>query len=231
MPTSCHFFSCDIKKKKLFYLPNMSERMSRASNWTDTSSCFPMAPISWEVIFLHTLAVRFTPVHQYKHKNIQRYRWREELLLYSKHKSQSCGVIIDIGTTYSAIWWKHTVYWSSLLYWSCLGNIRQKPDNWLFWLKEERKILNQCSPEADSGNSAITAFSPMLEMSLSCSLSDIMLAHSMSTIASTWGSFTLLTRGARLKINSILLQKKPLRKVSLWCRQNTLCLNCSIKIK
>lgn len=55
------------------------------------------------------------------------------------------------------------------------------------------------SPEDVSGSSAITVFSPMLEMSLSCSLSDVMFEHSTSTIVSTWGSFTLLTRGARLK--------------------------------
>lgn len=47
----------------------MSDRMSRASNWTDTSSCFPMAPISWEVIFLHTPTVRVKPGNPQKHKN------------------------------------------------------------------------------------------------------------------------------------------------------------------
>lgn len=47
----------------------MSDRMSRASNWTDTSSCFPMAPISWDVIFLHTPVVRAKPSNQQKYKN------------------------------------------------------------------------------------------------------------------------------------------------------------------
>ena len=39
----------------------------------------------------------------------------------------------------------------------------------------------------------------MLEISLSCSLSDNMLEQSVSTIVSTWNSFTLFTRGPRLK--------------------------------
>ncbi|TNN40106.1 hypothetical protein EYF80_049732 [Liparis tanakae] len=39
---------------------------------------------------------------------------------------------------------------------------------------------------------------PMDEMSLSCSLSDSMLVHSVSTIVSTWYSFTLLTSGPKL---------------------------------
>ena len=41
--------------------------------------------------------------------------------------------------------------------------------------------------------------SPMLEMSLSCSLSDTMLQHSVSTMVSTWNSFTLFTRGPKLQ--------------------------------
>ena len=40
---------------------------------------------------------------------------------------------------------------------------------------------------------------PILEMSLSCSLSDTMLQHSVSTMVSTWNSFTLFTRGPRLQ--------------------------------
>lgn len=56
-------------RKFWFYLPNISERMSRASSWTDTSSCFPMAPISWEVIFLHTPTVSVKPTqHTHTHK-------------------------------------------------------------------------------------------------------------------------------------------------------------------
>lgn len=44
----------------------------------------------------------------------------------------------------------------------------------------------------------------MDEMSLSCSLSDSMLVHSVSTMVSTWYSFTLLTRGPRLsKTNAV----------------------------
>lgn len=78
------------------------------------------------------------------------------------------------------------------------------------------------SPDEDSGSSAITVFSPMLEMSLSCSLSDVMFEHSVSTIVSTWGSFTLLTRGARLKIKHThrILQYDQLAVVLLqkvWC--------------
>lgn len=42
-------------------LPSISERMSRASSCTDISSCFPMAPINWAVIFLQMLAVRHKP--------------------------------------------------------------------------------------------------------------------------------------------------------------------------
>ena len=41
-------------------------------------------------------------------------------------------------------------------------------------------------------------YSPMLEMSLSCSLSESMFEHRESTIVSTWCSLTLLTRGPRL---------------------------------
>ncbi|KAH3897097.1 hypothetical protein DPMN_021281 [Dreissena polymorpha] len=40
---------------------------------------------------------------------------------------------------------------------------------------------------------------PILEISLSCSLSDSMLLHSVSTMVSTWNSFTLFTRGPRLE--------------------------------
>lgn len=41
--------------------------------------------------------------------------------------------------------------------------------------------------------------SPILEISLSCSLSESMFEHKESTIVSTWCSLTLLTRGPRLK--------------------------------
>lgn len=44
----------------------------------------------------------------------------------------------------------------------------------------------------------MTVFSPMLEMSRSCSLSDNMFVHSVSTMVSTWYSFTLPTSGPRL---------------------------------
>ncbi len=47
-------------------LPNMSERISKASSWMDTSSCIPNAPINWDVIFLQTLTVRLKPSTQYK---------------------------------------------------------------------------------------------------------------------------------------------------------------------
>jgi len=55
-----------------------------------------------------------------------------------------------------------------------------------------------CVPLEAGGSSPITVFRPMEEMSLSCSLSDSMLVHSVSTIVSTWYSFTLLTRGPKL---------------------------------
>jgi len=44
----------------------------------------------------------------------------------------------------------------------------------------------------------MTVFSPMLEISRSCSLSDSMFVHSVSTMVSTWYSFTLPTSGPRL---------------------------------
>lgn len=50
-----------------------------------------------------------------------------------------------------------------------------------------------------NGSSDITVFRPILEMSLSCSLSETMLLHSASTMVSTWYSLTLLTKGPRLK--------------------------------
>lgn len=60
-------------------------------------------------------------------------------------------------------------------------------------------------PPGAWGNSAMTVLSPMLEMSLSCSLCDIMLAHNASTIVSTWNSFTLLTRGPKLNNEKLIL--------------------------
>lgn len=53
-------------------------------------------------------------------------------------------------------------------------------------------------PADDDGSSAMTVFRPMLEMSLSCSLLDTMLEQRVSTIISTWHSFTFPTRGPRL---------------------------------
>lgn len=58
-----------------------------------------------------------------------------------------------------------------------------------------------------SGSSDITVFRPILEMSLSCSLSETMLLHSASTIVSTWYSLTLLTKGPRLKRKTTLIIK------------------------
>lgn len=52
------------------------------------------------------------------------------------------------------------------------------------------------------GSSPITVFRPMLEMSRSCSLSDSMFVHNVSTIVSTWYSFTLLTSGPKLRHKS-----------------------------
>lgn len=50
----------------------------------------------------------------------------------------------------------------------------------------------------------MTVLSPMLEMSRSCSLSETILLQSVSTMASTWCSFTLLTRGPRLDRRDML---------------------------
>lgn len=77
----------------------MSDRMSRASNWTDTSSCFPMAPISCEVIFLHTLTVRVKPGNPHKDKITQRERKEEtHVKCYSKWNTH------DTVATQS--WWE-----------------------------------------------------------------------------------------------------------------------------
>ena len=45
----------------------------------------------------------------------------------------------------------------------------------------------------------MTVLRPIEEISRSCSLSDSMLVQSVSTMVSTWYSFTLLTRGPRLQ--------------------------------
>lgn len=55
------------------------------------------------------------------------------------------------------------------------------------------------SDEEFCGNSEMTVFNPMLEISRNCSLLLTMFVHRVSTIVSTWGSFTLFTRGPRLK--------------------------------
>lgn len=52
---------------------------------------------------------------------------------------------------------------------------------------------------AAGGSSESTVFRPMPAMSRSCSLSDRMLAQRVSTMFSTWYSFTLPTRGPRLR--------------------------------
>lgn len=62
----------------------------------------------------------------------------------------------------------------------------------------ERKSLSERLPLDAGGSSPITVFRPMLEMSRSCSLSDSMFVHNVSTIVSTWYSFTLLTSGPKL---------------------------------
>lgn len=58
---------------------------------------------------------------------------------------------------------------------------------------------------AAGGSSEITVLRPMLEMSRSCSLSDSMLVQSVSTMVSTWYSFTFPTSGPRLR------EEKPVR--------------------
>lgn len=60
-------------------------------------------------------------------------------------------------------------------------------------------------PADEGGSSAMTVFRPMLEMSLSCSLLDTMLEQRVSTIVSTWHSFTFPTRGPRLHKAEIVI--------------------------
>lgn len=74
------------------YLPNMSDRMSRASSWTDTSSCFPMAPISWDVIFLQTLAVRVRPGNRQHKETVQSHTDTHWLIIILFHHSTHGGV-------------------------------------------------------------------------------------------------------------------------------------------
>lgn len=111
-------------------------------------------------------------------------------------------------------------YWCSSYSRSCPFNMRWKSTikSWSS-RRGDRWEDSERSPEDVSGSSAITVFSPMLEMSLSCSLSDVMFEHSTSTIVSTWGSFTLLTRGARLK------NKHTKLKNVIILFQTTICLN------
>lgn len=60
-------------------------------------------------------------------------------------------------------------------------------------------------PVEAGGSSEITVLRPMLEISRSCSLSDSMFVQSVSTMVSTWYSFTLPTSGPRL------WEEKPVR--------------------
>lgn len=55
------------------------------------------------------------------------------------------------------------------------------------WNLEHRdnKLTEVAIPEAVKGNSLMTVFNPIDEMSLSCSLSDDMFVHKCSTIVST----------------------------------------------
>lgn len=55
------------------------------------------------------------------------------------------------------------------------------------------------SEEEARGNSLITVFSPMLDISRNCSFSDTIFVQRASTMVSTWYSFTLFTSGPRLK--------------------------------
>lgn len=48
------------------------------------------------------------------------------------------------------------------------------------------------------GNWLITVFKPIEEISFSCSLSESIFEHNVSTIISTWNSLVLVTRGTRL---------------------------------
>lgn len=64
-------------------------------------------------------------------------------------------------------------------------------------------------PVAAGGSSEITVLRPMLEISRSCSLSDSMFVQSVSTMVSTWYSFTLPTSGPRLQ------GEKPVRMKGL----------------
>lgn len=64
------------------------------------------------------------------------------------------------------------------------------------WAEEQHQAW---VPVAAGGSSESTVFRPMPAMSRSCSLSDRMLAQRVSTMFSTWYSFTLPTRGPRLR--------------------------------
>lgn len=64
--------------------------------------------------------------------------------------------------------------------------------------KELGRKKCSCLPLEAGGSSPITVLRPILEISRSCSLSESMLVQRVSTIVSTWYSFTLLTKGPRL---------------------------------
>lgn len=121
--------------------PNLlrrSPRMSRASSWTDTSSCC----------------------------NYIEYRWQRPRTKISERLTLAMALL-------------------------------SRPVIRLHMLAAK--------PVDNGGNSLITVFKPMLQISRSCSFSDSMLLHSVSTIVSTWYSFTLLTNGPRLhktKVNN-----------------------------
>lgn len=58
------------------------------------------------------------------------------------------------------------------------------------------------------GSCPMTVFRPILDMSLSCSLSLSMFEQRASTMISTWISFTLDTSGPRLFTNRVFIRHR-----------------------
>ena len=79
--------------------------------------------------------------------------------------------------------------------------ISDNDDNW--WLTIDDDDYNNNN---SNNNNTEDSNLPILEISRNCSFSDSMLLHSVSTIVSTWTSFTLFTSGPRLQSTTFMLQ-------------------------
>lgn len=98
--------------------------------------------------------------------------------------------------------------WSSCIHWLWGSNLEYKSATIRKnQLKSWRSLLYSIAviPVDEGGSSAMTVFRPMLEMSLSCSLLDTMFEQRVSTIVSTWHSFTFPTKGPRLHKPKIMI--------------------------